>query len=63
MKKTKIRILLDDAYATPRYRRGEKGYIDGYVIDKNGTPLAAVIIKNRLVFLQPYAFKVIRRLW
>lgn len=59
--KTLVRVRLDDAYAEKRYTKGEKGYIGGYVTDKSGEPLAAVILGKRLVFIQPYALEVISK--
>lgn len=57
--KTKVRIRLDDAYAEKRYKQGEEGFIDGYVTDKNGEPLVAVVLGKRLVFVKPYVLELI----
>jgi len=62
MKKTKVRILLDDNQYH-RYKAGETGYVDGYSSDKVIGPLIAVIIKNRVVYVRPYEIEVITPKW
>lgn len=58
--KTRIKIRLDDARAEKRYVAGETGYIYGYLPDRDGTPLIAVVLGNRIVFVQPYVIEVIK---
>lgn len=58
--KTRIKVLIDDAYQEKRYKKGETGYIDGYLTDKDGTPLVAVVVDKRLIFIKPYVFEVIK---
>jgi hypothetical protein len=59
--KTKVEISIDDAYREKRYRKGEKGYVGGYLTDKDGSPIVVVVLGSRLVFVQPCVIKVIER--
>ena len=64
MTKTQVKILVDDPRPERLYRKGERGYIDGYVTNTSGTTFAVVIVRDRMLLLQPHAFKIIkRRLW
>ncbi len=55
--KTKVEMLYDDQYK--EYKKGEKGYIDGYVRGGEGRPYAAVVIGERLVLCMTQHLKVI----
>lgn len=57
--KTRIKIRLDDASPEKRYKKGEIGYIDGYLPDKDGTPIIAVVLSDRIEFVKPYVLQVI----
>lgn len=55
--KTKVRMISVDQYK--EWEIGEEGYIDGYVQGGNGAPLAAVVLKNRVVLSPIYCLQVI----
>ncbi len=56
--KTKVITATDD----PQYnewKKGEEGYIDGYVRGGEGRPYAAVVIGDRVVLIMPHVLKVV----
>lgn len=44
------------------FKKGEKGYIDGYVRGGNNTPFACVVIEDRIVLCPLHALKAERRI-
>lgn len=56
--KTQVKITHDDGQHQ-EYKKGETGYIDGYVQGGDDRPYAAVVIGTRIVLTPTYALKVI----
>lgn len=59
MRRTVVRMKYDDS-SNHEWREGEAGYIDGYTTC-NGTPMACVVLNNRIVICRIYVLEVIRR--
>lgn len=57
--KTKVRINNQAPPRDKRYKEGEVGYIDGYVCDKHGSVMAAVVIGNCIYALYLFELDVI----
>lgn len=58
--KTKVEITISSEVWRHDYKKGEKGYIDGYVKDKDGYTFALVVINKRVVEAHLHHFKVIK---
>lgn len=43
------------------FKKGERGYIDGYIRGANNVPLAAVVVDERIDLVQIYALKAIKK--
>lgn len=57
--KTNIEII-HDTYQC-RHKKGDKGYIDGYVMAADNRPYAIVVCKEVLDFVPIWAMKVIAK--
>lgn len=57
MEKTMVEILYDDNHYK-EYKKGEVGYIDGYVRGGDNAPYAAVVIGDRIVLIKTTNLKV-----
>lgn len=56
--KTAVQMISDD-HQHGDWKKGEKGYIDGYVRGGNDVPLVAVVLKDRIVLASTHQLKVI----
>ena len=59
MDKTTVVFKNDDS-EHKEWKKGEKGYIDGYVRAGDDRPYAVVVIGKRLVLCSPYALEVVQ---
>lgn len=54
--KTNVEITNNDQYGS--YKKGEKGYIDGYLRAADERPYAAVVVGKKVVLIQLEFLKV-----
>lgn len=57
MDKTKVEVLSDDHFG--EFKKGERGYIDGYVRGGDDAPYAAVVIDDRVALISTTNLKVV----
>lgn len=55
---TNVRMKSDDNQYS-QWKEGDEGYIDGYVRGGDNRPLAAVVIRDRIVLAPPHTLEVI----
>lgn len=56
--KTKVEIIADDGRYHD-YKKGQVGYIDGYMRGGDDTPLACIVTGDRVIMVPLYFLKVL----
>jgi len=56
---TKTKVEITEESFSNQYRKGDIGYIDGYVQSSNGLPYAVVVCGEKIELVPIYALKVI----
>lgn len=56
--KTIVRIIKEDKGT--KFKKGDEGYIDGYILGKNNWPFAVVICGNELDLVDLNCLKVLQ---
>lgn len=55
--KTKVEVIVDSLYY--KFKKGDKGYIDGDTRGANHIPYAVVVCEEKIEFVPIYSLKVI----
>lgn len=59
MENSKTKVRVKDAFHQCELKRGDIGYIDGYVRGGNNVPLAVVIVKDKIDLVPIHALEVL----